>query len=88
MNNYTCPKCKSDEAYGRMGNIRTPKVIYKNKHVMTFYVNNKEIYYTIYKWADDGLSRFAIATGKLGTQNPQDILNSTLQTFTSVEVEN
>ena len=20
MNNYTCPKCKSDEAYGRMGN--------------------------------------------------------------------
>lgn len=70
-----------------MGNIiRTPKVIYKNKHVMTFYVNNKEIHYTIYKWSDDGLSRFAIATGKLGTQNPQQILDSTLQTFTSVEV--
>ena len=56
---------------------------------MAFCVINQEIYYTIYKWSDDGLSRFVITTGKLETQNPQQILDSAIQSFTTVEgIEN
>lgn len=71
-----------------MGNIRTPKTIYKNGFVMAFSVVNKEIHYVIYKWREDGTNRGSIAGGKLENKNPQQILNSTLQSFTSVEVEN
>lgn len=72
-----------------MGNIRTPKIIYKNGFVMSFHVVNKEIHYVIYKWNEEGINRVSIASGKLGTQDPQQILNSTILSFTGVkEIEN
>ena len=55
---------------------------------MSFHVVNKEIHYTIYKWNEDGTNRGSIAGGKLGDKSPQQILDLTIQTFTSVEVKN
>jgi len=67
--------------------IRTPKTIYQDKFIMSFHVISKEIYYTIYKWSDDGTNRGSITSGKLGGQSPQQILDSTILSFTSVEDE-
>ena len=69
-----------------MGNIRTPKTIYKNGFVMSFHVVNKEIHYIIYKWNEDGTNRGSVAGGKLEDKNPQQIIDLTIQSFTNVEV--
>ena len=68
-----------------MGNIRTPKTIYKNRLVITFKVIKKEVYYQISKWSEDGLNLAFLGEEKLEDNTPQQILNYALQTFTTVE---
>ena len=70
-----------------MGNIRTPKTIYKNGFVVDFYVENKIVYYMIFKWTENGYVRSDLESGKLGDRTRQQIMDYALQTFTTVEVE-
>jgi len=70
-----------------MGNIRTPKTIYKNGLVISFFVEDKEIYYKIRKWNKEGTNLALLEVDKIGYRTPQQILDSALQSFTSVEVE-
>ena len=69
-----------------MGNVRTPKTIYKNGLVITFYVENKEIYYKISKWNKDGTNLALLEQNKLADMTAQQILDYALQSFSSVGV--
>jgi len=69
-----------------MGNIRTPKTIYKNGFVVDFYVEKKVVYYIIYKWTEKGYVRSDLESGKLGDRTRQQMMDYTLQSFTNVGV--
>ena len=70
-----------------MGNIRTPKTIYKDGLVISFYVFYKQIYYKISKWNKDGTNLAVLEDDLLRNKTPQQLLDYALQTFTNVEVE-
>lgn len=65
-----------------MGNIHTPKTIYNDGLVMDFFVKNKEVYYKLSKWNEEGTSQALIESAKLGDQNPIEIMNEVLRLFT------
>ena len=69
-----------------MGNIHTPKTIYDNGLVITFYVKNKQVHYKLSKWNDAGSNLSLIKSKKLGDKNPDDIIKEAQQTFTNVGV--
>ena len=68
-----------------MGNIRSPKVLYKHGVVMEFYVKNKEIHYKIFVWSKDGMNRSLLEEDALNGRDYIQVFNQALQKFTSVE---
>ena len=69
-----------------MGNIHTPKTIYKYSLVMEFKVKNNEIYYTLKKWDEQGINQSLILSAKLENKNPDDIIKEAQRMFTDVGV--
>lgn len=69
-----------------MGNVRTPKIIYKHGLVMEFYVKNKEIYYRIFVWSKDGMNRSLIEENALNGRDYIQVFKQALQSFSSVGV--
>ena len=67
-----------------MGNIHTPKTIYKNGLVLEFFVHHKEIFYKLSKWVDAGSNLSLIEEKKLGEQKPDDIIKEAQHKFTGV----
>ena len=67
-----------------MGNIHTPKTIYGNGLVITFYVKNKQVHYKLSKWIDAGSNLSLIESKKLGDQLPDDIMKKAQQMFGDV----
>lgn len=67
-----------------MGNIHTPKTIYSNGLVIEFYVKNKQVFYKLSKWVDQGSSLSLIESKKLGDQSPDDIIKEAQRLFTGV----
>lgn len=65
-----------------MGNIHNPKTIYKYSLVMEFKVKNKEVYYTLKKWDQQGINQSLILSAKLGDQSPDDIIKEAQRMFT------
>ena len=50
-----------------MGNLRVPKEIYIKQGVIKFFAKNKQVYYKILIWSDDGLTQFPLKVDKLET---------------------
>ena len=68
-----------------MGNtIHTPKTIYSNGLVLEFKVKNKEIFYKLSKWVDQGSVLAPIEEKKLGDQKPDDIIKEAQHKFGDV----
>ena len=58
-----------------MGNVHTPKTIYKNGMVVEFYVKNKVTFYKISRWINEGVNQVSLATGKLSDFNsPEEVM--------------
>ena len=58
-----------------MGNIHTPKTIYKDGMVIEFYVKNKITFYKISRWINEGVNQVSLATGKLSDFNsPEEVM--------------
>lgn len=58
-----------------MGNVHTPKTIYKNGMVVEFYVKNKITFYKISRWINEGINQVSLATGKLSDFNsPEEVM--------------
>lgn len=58
-----------------MGNVHTPKTIYKNGMVVEFYVKNKITFYKISRWINEGVNQVSLATGKLSDFNsPEEVM--------------
>ena len=69
-----------------MGNIHTPKTIYKDSFALEFFVHHKEVYYKLSKWDKEGSSLSLLDSAKLGVQKPEDILEKASRLFTDVGV--
>ena len=67
-----------------MGNVHTPKTIYKDGLVMEFKVKNKQIIYKLSKWVDAGSNLSMIESKRLGDQSPNDIIKEAQRLFTGV----
>ena len=59
-------------------NIHTPRPIYAERMVMEFCVSNKEIFYVISRWNEDGTNLAMIEKGGLKNRDPQQILDKAL----------
>ena len=66
-----------------MGNIRTPKTIYKDGLVISFYVENKQVYYKISRWNKEGTNLALLEKGKFTKLTDQEVLNYALQSFSN-----
>lgn len=62
-----------------MGNIRTPKPIYKDGSVMEFYVRKNQIMYSIKIWSKDGTNQSLLKVGILGNKDASEVLEKELQ---------
>ena len=79
-----------------MGNIRTPKTRYFKHGSVSFYVKDKQVYYKIKLWNNEGTTHFTFKEGKFENITIEDLINEVqlsffkegLQSFTSVEVVN
>lgn len=69
-----------------MGDIHTPKTIYKNRLVMEFYVKGKEMFYKLSVWDENGVNESVIDSAKLGDNKPMDLINKALHLVGRVEV--
>ena len=59
-----------------MGNVHSPKTIYKNGLVVEFYVKKKIVFYKISRWINDGVNQVSLAEGKLSDfKNPQEVMD-------------
>lgn len=67
-----------------MGNVHTPKTIYKDGLVITFEVREKKIYYIVSKWNESGTNQGSLMKGMLGDKTPEDILKEALHMFGDV----
>ena len=67
-----------------MGNIHSPKTIYKDGLVMEFYVKKNQVFYKLSKWVDAGSNLSLIESKKLGNQNPDDVIKEAQLMFTGV----
>lgn len=56
--------------------MRVPKTFYHNKSEVSFKVKNKQIFYTIYKWNDEGINRASIHTAKYNNEDPKSLITS------------
>ena len=57
--------------------MRVPKTFYDNGFVVTFHVKNKDIFYEIFKWSEDGILSALLKTGKYNNENPKDLITLT-----------
>lgn len=64
-----------------MGNVHTPKTIYKNRLVLEFYVKGKQIFYKLSRWDENGINQSVIDSARLGDKKPIDIIDQALQKF-------
>ena len=67
-----------------MGNIHTPRPIYKNGISLDYYVKGKTVFYRVSKWDKEGVNQSVIETAKLEDKNPDDIMNEALRLFGDV----
>ena len=58
--------------------MRVSKTFYHNKFEVSFKVKNKQIFYTVFKWNDEGINRSSISSGKYNNEHPKDLI--TLET--------
>ena len=54
--------------------MRVPKTFYHNWFEVCFRVKNKEIFYDILKWSEDGLNLALLKYGKYNCENPKDLI--------------
>lgn len=67
-----------------MGNIHTPKTIYKNGLVVDFYVKKKIVFYKISRWINEGINQVSLASGKLSDfKSPEEIMEYALVHFSA-----
>lgn len=74
-----------------MGNqLRVPKEIYIKHVVIKFFAKNKQVYYKVLLWKEDGLTQFPFKIGKLETTVEQLVeqVKKGLPSFSSVGIEN
>ena len=57
----------------RGSNMRVPKIFYDNGFEVSFHVKNKEVFYYIWKWSEDGFIR-GLKSGKYNNENPKDLI--------------
>ena len=72
-------------------NIRTPKTKYFSHGSVSFYVQDKQIYYKVWLWLHDGTTHFLYKDAKFeGITVDEIIAEVTRQSFTSTveEIEN
>lgn len=53
-----------------------PKAYYDNKFEIHFSVRKKTMFYTIFKWNDDGTNRASIHTAKYNNEDPKSLITS------------
>lgn len=76
-------------------NIRTPKTRYFKQGSISYYVQNKQIYYKIKLWNKEGTNQFVFEDGKFENITEAQLIDKVQlqvfkegsQSFTSVEVE-
>ena len=67
-----------------MGNVHTPKTIYKHGLVVEYYVKNKEIFYKISRWIKDGTIQASLTEGKLSEfKSPEEVMEYAWVHFSS-----
>lgn len=59
--------------------MRVPKTFYHNKFEVSFKVKNKQIFYTIFKWNDEGANRSSLKSGIYNNENPKDLITSEIK---------
>ena len=58
-----------------MGNIHTPKTIYKDGLVVEFKVKNKIVFYKISRWINEATNQVSLETGKLSDfKSPEEVM--------------
>ena len=70
-----------------MGNLRVPKNHYFKYGLVQFYAKNKEIYFRVYLWINNGSTRILFRDSKFNVSLEEILAEAKgSQTFTNVEV--
>jgi len=71
-----------------MGNLRVPKNKYFKHGVVQFYAKNKEIYFRVYLWIENGSKRILFRDSKFNITLDEILVEAKgSQLFTNIEVQ-
>ena len=59
--------------------MRVPKTFYQDKFEVSFKVKNKQIFYTVFKWNNEGINRASLITRKYNNENPKDLITKEIK---------